>query len=54
MCSLGEELELQASLPCPEESQMIPQDERSLLNHEDAGILGLQRRRIQSGASDEA
>ena len=30
----NKELELQASLPCPEESQMSPQDERLLLNHE--------------------
>ena len=35
MCLLGEqELQLQASLTCPEESQMSPQDERLLLNHE--------------------
>ena len=30
----NKELELQASLPCPEESQMRPQPERLLLNHE--------------------
>ena len=30
----NKELELQASLPCPEESWMSPQDERLLLNHE--------------------
>ena len=29
----NKELELQASLPCPEESRMSPQDERLLLNH---------------------
>ena len=35
MCLLGEqELQLQASLTCPEESQMSPQDERLLLSHE--------------------
>jgi len=28
--------------------------ERLLLNHEDTGILGPRRRRIQSGARDEA
>ena len=30
----NKELELQASLPCPEGSQMSPQDERLLPNHE--------------------
>ena len=30
---LNAELKLQASLPCPEGSQMSPQDERLLLNH---------------------
>ena len=49
----NKELELQASLPCPEESRTSPQDERLLLNH-DTRILGLRRRRIQSGARDEA
>ena len=34
----NKELELQASLPCPEESQTSPQDERLLLNH--AKMLG--------------
>ena len=29
----NKELELQTSLPCPEESLMSPQDERLLLNH---------------------
>ena len=47
------ELELQPSLPCPEELQMNPQDERLLLNYKDAGILGLWRR-IQSRARDKA
>ena len=30
----NKELELQASLPCPEESRISPQDERLLLSHE--------------------
>ena len=34
----NKELEFQASLPCPEESRMSPQDERLLLNH--AKMLG--------------
>ena len=33
VCQENKELELQASLPCPEESQMRPQDERVLLNY---------------------
>ena len=33
VCQENKELELQASLPCPEESRMSPQDERLLLNH---------------------
>ena len=32
----------------------VPSIERLFLNHADAGVLGLQRRRIQSGARDEA
>ena len=34
VCQENIELKLQASLPCPEESQMSPQDERLLLKHE--------------------
>ena len=50
MCSLGEELELQASLPCPEESQTSPQDERSLLNHTKMpGFLASRREKLNLG-----
>ena len=50
MCSLGEELELQASLPCPEESQTSPQDERSLLNHTKMpGFLASRREELNLG-----
>ena len=34
VCQENKELELQATLPCPEESQMSSQDERLLLSHE--------------------
>ena len=34
VCQENKELELQASLTCPEESQMSSQDERLLLSHE--------------------
>ena len=37
--SENKELELQASLPCPERSQTSPKDERFLLNNKTPGLL---------------
>ena len=53
-CWETKELELQVSLPCPEESWMSPKMKGCCWTMKDARILGVWRRGIQSGASDEA
>ena len=46
----NKELELQASLPCPEESQMSPQDERLFLTQEKTpGFLASRREEFNLG-----
>ena len=46
----NKELELQASLPCPEESRTSPQDERFLRNHKRTpGFLASEREEFNPG-----